>query len=71
MYIYSVIRIVYWVARSTSTRPGGEDLTLQTKNITILWFGIRGMKWQDFDSTFEKKLKFNPHHHYQTTWWYT
>ena len=63
--------IVYWAARSTSTRPGGKDLTLQTKNITILWFGIRGMKWQDFDSTFEKKLKFNPHHYYQTTWWYT
>ena len=52
--------IVYWAARSTSTRPGGKDLTLQTKNITILWFGIRGMRWQDFDSTFEKKLKSNP-----------
>ena len=52
--------MVYWAARSTSTRPGGKDLTLQTKNITIQWFGIRGMRWQDFDSTFEKKLKYTP-----------
>ena len=39
--------MVYWAARPTSTRPGGKVLTLQTRNITILWYRITGMRSQD------------------------
>lgn len=52
--------IVYWAARSACIRPGGKHLTLQDKNINILWFGVRGMRWKDFDPLFDNKLKSNP-----------
>lgn len=52
--------IVYGVARSAIDRPGGKHPTIQYKNIAILWFGVRRMKWKDFDSFFESnKLKSN------------
>lgn len=52
--------IVYWAARSAFKRPGGKHLNLQLNNLSIEWFGTRGMKWQDFDPLFESKLKTNP-----------
>ena len=53
------IEIAY-VDGSRMVNPGGKNLTLQSRNVTILWFGIRGMRLQNFDSTLEKKLKSNP-----------
>lgn len=51
---------MYWAARSACIRPGGKHLTLHDKNINILWFGVRGMRWKDFDPLFDNKLKSNP-----------
>lgn len=56
--------IIYCI-RGCPKRPGGKHPTIQDKNIAILWFGVRRMKWKDFDSFFESnKLKSNPPPYY-------
>ena len=52
--------IVHWAASSAITRPGGKHLALQDKKVQIYWFGVRGMKWEQFDTLFYSKLGSNP-----------
>jgi lysophospholipase L1-like esterase len=52
--------IIYWASRSAIKRPGGKNLNLQLNNLTISWFGTRGMKWEAFDPQFENQLKHYP-----------
>lgn len=52
--------VVYWASRSAINCPRGKRLKPQDKYVAILWFGVREMRWKDFDSLFESKLKSNP-----------
>ena len=51
--------IVHWAASSANNRPGGKHFALRVKNVQILWFGVRGMKWEQFDSMLYSKLDAN------------
>lgn len=52
--------VVYWASRRAINCPRGKHLTLQDMYVAIMWFGVREMRWKDFDSFFESKLKSNP-----------
>ena len=51
--------IVHWAASSANNRPGGKHFALRDKNVQILWFGVRGMKWEQFDFMLYSKLGAN------------
>ena len=47
---------MYWALRNTSARIGGPNLGLQSKQITIRWFGKRGMHWKELNDTVARAL---------------
>ena len=51
--------IFHLAASSANNRPGGKHLALRDKNVQIPWFGVRGMKWEQFDSMLYSKLGAN------------
>ena len=48
--------IFHWAASSANNRLGGKHLALRDKNVQIPLFGVRGMKWEQFDSMLYSKL---------------
>ena len=50
---------MYWAYRS-SCSPGGRHLNLKDRNVNIMWFCVKGMRWEQFDALFESTLKSSP-----------
>ena len=48
--------IFHWAASSANNRLGGKHLALRDKNVQIPLFGVRDMKWEQFDSMLYSKL---------------
>ena len=51
---------MYWAYRSSCSRPGGRHLNLKDRNVNIMWFCVKGMRWEQFDALFESTLKSSP-----------
>lgn len=49
--------IIYWAQRRAFHRPGGENLGLHYRGVSIRWTGKRSMKWYEFTGTVEKALQ--------------
>ena len=49
-----------WAYRSTGSHSGRKDLNLKDRNVNIMWFGVRGTRWEQFDALFESKFKSSP-----------
>ena len=52
--------IIYWSSRRAHVRTGGTHLGLLRKGLRLQWYGIRGMRWESFISTFDKYVKSYP-----------
>lgn len=48
------------VVQKGHVRTGGTNLGLLWKGLRLQWYGIRGMRWESFISTFDKYVKSYP-----------